>query len=63
MNCNIINDLIDMILEEQKFQLVFRRERQIGSRVIQVGGVDKESILIFKKPERGARNGSQTLDD
>lgn len=46
---NIINDLIEMVESEYKFQLIFRRERQIGSRVIQVGGVDKESILIFKK--------------
>lgn len=60
---NIIDDLIDMIREEQKFQLVFRQERQIGSRVIQVGGVDKESILIFKKQGRRSQNESQTVDD
>lgn len=46
---NIISDLIEMIESEHEFQLLFRRERQIGSRVIKVGGVDKESILIFKK--------------
>lgn len=46
---NIISDLINMIESEQGFHLVFQRERQIGSRVIQVGGVDKESILIFEK--------------
>ena len=46
---NIISDLIEKIESEHKFQLIFRRERQIGSRVIKVGGVDKESILIFKK--------------
>jgi hypothetical protein len=46
---DIISDLIEMIKTEHEFQLVFRRERKIGSRVIQVGGVDKESILIFEK--------------
>ena len=46
---NIINDLINILESKHKFQLIFRRERQIGNRVIKVGGVDKESILIFKK--------------
>lgn len=49
---NIINDLIELIECQHRFQLVFRRERQIGSRVIQVGGVDKESILIFEKKKK-----------
>lgn len=46
---DIISDLINILEEDFAFQLVFRQERQIGSRVIQVGGVDKESVLIFTK--------------
>lgn len=46
---DIIDDLIEILQSEYGFSLLFRQERQIGSRVIQVGGVDKESILIFQK--------------
>ena len=47
---DIINDL-KQIVEEHNFKLIFQQERHIGSRVIQVGGVDKESVLIFYKQE------------
>ncbi len=46
---DIIADLIDMLQSECGLSLIFRQERRIGSRVIQVGGVDRESILIFQK--------------
>lgn len=46
---DIISDLINILEKEYAFQLVFKQERQIGSRVIQVGGVDKESVLIFTR--------------
>lgn len=46
---DIISDLIEIIKNEYDFKLIFRQERQIGSRVIKVGGVDKESVLIFEK--------------
>lgn len=46
---DIITDLIEMLQSEYGFSLFFRQERQISSRVIRVGGVDKESILIFQK--------------
>lgn len=46
---DIISDLINLLKEEFGFKLIFRKERQIGSRVIQVGGVDKESVLIFTR--------------
>ena len=59
---DIISDLIEMIENKHEFQLIFCRERQIGSRVIQVGGVDKESILIFEKNARRFRDDSKTMD-
>ncbi len=46
---DIIADLIEILQSEYGLSLLFRQERRIGSRVIQVGGVDKESILIFQK--------------
>lgn len=46
---DIIADLIDMLQSECGLSLIFRQERRIGSRMIQVGGVDRESILIFQK--------------
>ena len=46
---DIISDLICILKNEFGYNLIFRKERQIGNRVIQVGGVDKESILIFSK--------------
>lgn len=46
---DIITDLIDMLQSECGLSLIFRQERRIGSRMIQVGGVDRESILIFQK--------------
>lgn len=49
---DIVNDLIEMVTDKQGFHLVFRCERQIGNRVIKVGGVDKENILIFEKYKR-----------
>lgn len=47
---DIISDLITLT-EGKNFELIFQQERHIGSRVIQVGGVDKESVLIFYKRE------------
>ena len=46
---NVILDLSDILESEFAFKSVFKVERQIGSRVIQVGGVDKESVLIFTR--------------
>lgn len=46
---DIIADLIDMLQSECGLSLIFRKERRIGGREIQVGGVDRESILIFQK--------------
>ena len=47
---DIIKDLTELI-ERKNLKLIFQKERHIGSRVIQVGGVDKESVLIFYKQE------------
>lgn len=46
---DIISDLIGILEKKYDFHLIFRKERQIGNRVIQVGGVDKESILILSR--------------
>lgn len=46
---DIIADLVEILKEEYGLSLFFRQERQIRSRVIQVGGVNKESVLIFHK--------------
>lgn len=48
-NYNIIDDLSNMAQNERRFELLFQHTRKIGNRVIQVGGVDTEDILIFKK--------------
>ena len=45
---DIVTDLKNILINNYCFKLVFEKERQIGNRVIQVGGVDKESILIFQ---------------
>ncbi len=46
---DVISDLIERLQNDYGFHLIFRTERQIGSRVIRIGGVDKESVLIFYK--------------
>ena len=46
---DIIGDFTDILQSEIGFSLLFAQDRQIGNRVIQVGGVDKERILIFQK--------------
>lgn len=46
---NVIDDLSRMAQNECHFELLFQHTRKIGNRVIQVGGVDTEDILIFKK--------------
>jgi len=44
-----INDLHNNIISKHSFTKVFQAERRISNRSIQVGGVDKEVILIFQK--------------
>ncbi len=44
---DIVTDLKRILIEEYGFQMVYCTERQIGNRVIQVGGVDMENVLIF----------------
>lgn len=46
---DVVSDLKQMLCENYKFHLIFEIERSIGSRVIQVGGVDKERVLIFTR--------------
>lgn len=46
---DIIGDFIEILQSEIGFSLLFSQDRQIGNRVIQVGGVDKERILLFQK--------------
>lgn len=46
---NIVSDLDSILQDEFGFERIFMQERKIGKRVIQVGGVDKESVLVFKK--------------
>ena len=48
-NFNIISDLCDILQIKFKFEKIFQQKRLIGNRVIRVGGVDKEDIIIFKK--------------
>lgn len=46
---NIIDDLCNYVEHECNFEKVFHKQRNIGSRVIRIGGVDKEDIIIFRK--------------
>lgn len=46
---NIISDLCNYVEQECHFEKVFHKQRNIGSRVIRIGGVDKEDIIIFRK--------------
>ncbi len=46
---DIIERQLKLLEEELCFELVFKEQRQIKFRRIQVPGVDKERILIFKK--------------
>lgn len=46
---NIVNDLCNYVEHECNFEKVFHKQRNIGSRVIRIGGVDKEDIIIFRK--------------
>lgn len=47
-----INDLHQDIIKKYSFTMIYQSERKISSRVIQVGGVDKETILIFQKKRK-----------
>jgi len=44
-----IADLCRDITEVHKLDEIYHVQRKIGNRVIQVGGVDKEHIIIFRK--------------
>lgn len=46
---NIISDLCDMLQNEYKFEKIFHQQRHIGNRVIRIGGVENEDIIIFRK--------------
>jgi len=48
-----INDLHQDIIKKYSFTMIYQGERKISNRVIQVGGVDKETIFIFQKKKRG----------
>lgn len=44
-----ISDICKILQNEYGFKKIFQQQRHIGNRVIQVGGVDKEDIIIFRK--------------
>jgi DNA modification methylase len=44
-----ISDLRRDIIEKYSFTMIFETNRKISRRVIQVGGVDSETIMIFQK--------------
>lgn len=46
---DIIGDLCNYVEQEFHFEKVFNKQRNIGNRVIRIGGVDKENIIIFRK--------------
>lgn len=48
---NIIADLCNHVEQECHFEKIFHKQRNIGSRVIRIGGVDKEDIIIFRKKQ------------
>jgi len=47
-----INDLHQDIIKKYSFTMIYQNERKISNRVIQVGGVDKETIIIYQKRVR-----------
>jgi DNA modification methylase len=51
-----ISDLHRDIIEKYSFAKIYQTERKISNRAIQVGGVDKETILIFQKKDGGKQN-------
>lgn len=48
-NYNIIDDLCYTLENEYDFKKIFQKNRCISNRVIRIGGVDKEDIIIFQK--------------
>lgn len=46
---DVVTDLIQILQKEFGFELLFQKERKIGHRGIQVGGVDKETVLVFHR--------------
>lgn len=48
---NIIADLCDILQDECGFEKKFHQSRNIGNRVIRIGGVSSEDIIIFRKKE------------
>ena len=46
---DVVSDLIGILKDEYGFEMIFQKERKIGSRVIRIGGVDKEQVLVFHR--------------
>jgi len=44
-----ISDLCDIIKQKHRLNEIYHVTRKIGNRVIQVGGVDTEDIIVFQK--------------
>lgn len=44
-----VSDICEILQNEYSFKKIFQQQRHIGNRVIQIGGVDKEDIIIFRK--------------
>ncbi|WMC93499.1 DNA methyltransferase [Kineothrix sp. MB12-C1] len=44
-----VSDLINLIINNHGFEEIFRTSRKISYKVVRVGGVDYEEIIIFRK--------------
>ena len=48
-NYDTVSDLSNLIINNHGFNEIFRTRRRISYKVVRVGGVDYEEIIIFKK--------------
>lgn len=46
---NTIEEISSLAMEHHHFEKVFQQKRKINYKVVRVGGVDYEEIIIFQK--------------